>query len=204
MLEFKKYMEQELKFEDPFVIFATTAIKNTSIKNALDFLQTQNHLNINLLLYALWHGLSQHGRLLKQDIKALLVSIHPWHERVLLPLKHLGEYIRAIQELVFPEIQAAENIERQLIANTLFKLRFQKRNPAQQLSDACYNIASYCKLMDVTMTPENQHTIITLLQTSFPNLIAAEITHAYESCLHPVSSETQGNFSQLTLNDFYN
>jgi len=201
-MEFQKHMEQQLEFNHPFVTFSTSAIKNTLIKEPLTCLQHQYNLNINIILYTLWYGLSQHGRLLKQDIKALLQSIDFWHERVLIQLKRLAGYLPAIEELVLPELEAAENIERQLIANTLFKMNFQKRNPAQQLSDACHNVVSYCKIMNAHITSENQHAIIALLQASFPNLIAAEITHAYEHSLnHPASTESQGNFSQLTLSD---
>lgn len=194
-------MKHPLQFDHPFVHFAQDVTKNLLVKEALMRLQLQHALNINLILYGLWYGLNQRGRLLKQDIKALLQSIHPWHERVLLALKRLGDRLPALHELIHTEIQTAENIERQLIADTLFKLNFQKRNPAQQLSDACHNVANYYKIMNTHVDPQDQQAIIDLLQAAFPNLIAAEITDACESSLGPAASQPSGHYSQLPLGD---
>lgn len=194
-------MEHKLQFDHPFVIFAQEVTKNSLANDALARLQRQQVLNINLILYGLWHGLSQRGRIFKQDIKALLQAIRPWHELVLLSLKRIAGRLPRLDEWFAVEILAAENIERQLIADTLFKLNFHKKSPAQQLSDACHNIATYCKIVNAHVEPQDQNAIIILLQVSFPNLLATAITTACEAAFKPASHPLSNHFSQLALKE---
>lgn len=193
-------MKYQLQFDHPFLNFAQKITKNPLVKEVSVRLQCQPALNINLILYGLWYGLNQHGRLLKQDIKTLLQSIHLWHERVLLALKRSADRLPKLHKLMDVEISTAENIERQLIADTLFKLNFQKRNPVQQLNDACHNVANYY-VMNAQVDLQGQHAISVLLQAAFPNLIAPEITEACKSSLNLAISQLNGHFSQLTLGD---
>ena len=192
----------------PFDAYAVALYHDEVVKAALDHLQLQETLNINLLLYAIWHGQIQRGRLHKQDMKALLQNVRAWHERVLVELqrlKHLSQThaktnVAPIRDAIAKEISHAEKIERCLIADTLLKLNYHRRNPTQQLTDACYNITHYCNALHLRIDEEDKKAIAILLQASFPNLIAAEISDICENSLNNSNtSSTDNSFSQLSL-----
>ena len=177
------------------------------VQRALSRLQAQHAVNSNLILYAIWLGQHQRGRLIKQDHKILFSTIHAWHERVLIPLQRLKQSVlehvtlnqAAITKSIAIEIDKAEQIERCFIAEALSKLNDNKRNPAQRLGDACHNLMSYCRLLRIRIDDADQIAITHLLQSAFPNLIAAEIAEACEHALNPSATDTQ--FSQLSLDE---
>lgn len=196
--------------EHPFDTFAATLRQDEIVITALDRLQMQQALNVNLILYSIWYGRSQHGRLHKQDLKALLYNVHAWHERVVVALQRLKNTMAShkktnassIRDSINKEITLAERIERCLIADTLLKINALRRNPAQQLSDACHNITHYCMTMRVHIDEEDKKAITALLQAAFPNLIAAEISDICENSLNNSNtSSNHQNFSQLSLDE---
>jgi hypothetical protein len=196
--------------EHPFDTFAAALRQDEVVINALDRLQMQHALNVNLILYSIWYGRSQRGRLLKQDMKALLQNVHTWHERVLVALQRLQNTMASnkktntmmIRDSINKEIALVERIERCLIADTLLKLNYLRRNPAQQLSDACHNITNYCLTLRIHLDEDDKKAITALLQAAFPNLIAAEISDICENSLNNSNtSSNNSNFSQLTLDE---
>lgn len=194
--------------EHPFDTFAAALRQDEAVLSALDRLETQYPLNANLILYAIWYGRNQRGRLHKQDIKMLLQNANTWHERVVVALQRLKNTVvnrkkmSSITEAVNKEIALVERVERCLIADTLLKLNHVRRNPAQQLSDACHNITHYCLALRIGINEEGKKSITALLQAAFPNLIAAEISDICENSLTPsLNSATDSYFSQLTLDD---
>lgn len=193
-----------------FVEFAQELTYKPLVKRASEQLQSYPQLNINLILYALWHGASQRGRLSQQDIKTLLQAIHPWHERIFLALKRLAPNELSIQKKLAKElaqelaieINVAEQFEWHLIEGSLFKLNYQKRSNIQQLNDACYNVLNYCKTIHVPINREEQNAIIKLLQATFPNLIHSKIIKTSEIIFNAATIENNRNFSQLSLEEF--
>jgi hypothetical protein len=177
--------------DHPFDTFAIALYQDEVVKAALDHLQTHPTLNINLLLYSIWYGRNQRGRLHKQEMKILLQEIHAWHEQIILVLQglyhcitqHKKTNIALIREAIHKEMAIAERIERRLIADSLMQSSYLRRNPTQQLSDACYNITHYCLTSHVHLDEMAKKAITTLLQSAFPNLIAAEITDICENSL---------------------
>src|SRR3990167_5543646 len=106
--------------QHPFVSFVDDLIDNPLVKSALHHLQTRQGVNTNLILYTIWLGQYQRGRLVKQDHKTLLSTIHAWHERILTPLQRLQRSVSEHARLNHPtmikaidaEIDMAEQIER--------------------------------------------------------------------------------------------
>lgn len=194
--------------DHPFVKFVDQLTTQPAVKTALHRLRSPNGANINIILYAIWCGHNQRGRFLRQDLKKLLSAVHSWHECVSLALQRSANIIdqsnfKPIKKLKTPidvELKITNQIEQRLIAETLIKFNSYKRNPAQQLSDACHNITGYCNFLRFRIDEEDRKAIGILLQAAFPNLIAAEIAEACENSL--THSTTPPGYAQLKLNEF--
>lgn len=183
-----------------FVDFSHSLINKPLAKQALAQLQSHASININLVLYTLWYGVSQRGRLLQEDIKIIVQSIHPWHERILLALKRLAVLNHpVIQKELITEITIAEQFERQLIADSLFKLNFKKRNMTQRINDACYNIINYYKTIRSPIHSDEQNAVIMLLQAASPQVITTKVTKISENFFNHISSEKHKSFYQLSM-----
>lgn len=196
-----------INFSDhPFVKFVEQLTSRPLTQAALNQLELQNTLNVNLILYAIWHGQKQRGRLLRNDLKKLLSAVHSWHGSIRLALQRSINTVKnlnfkksqTLQEILLTELKLTNQIEQRLIAETLFKFNYQKRNPTQQLSDACYSITSYCNFLHLHINEEDRKAIGILLQAAFPNLISAEIKEACENSLNH-SSNTK--YAQLKLDE---
>src|SRR3990167_404906 len=184
-----------------FIEFAHLLSNKPLVKQAFTQLHSHPQINSNLLLYALWYGVNQRWRLFQPDIKTLIESIQPWHERILLALKRLPPHPPFIQGELATEINIAEQFEWQLISSSLLKFNFQNRSLKQQLHDTCYNIMNYCKAIRILINEKDHSAIILLLQAAFPNVLISKIIQACETIVHP-ETEKNRNFSQLSLNEF--
>ncbi len=191
-----------------FTQFANQITNDPILQQTLSYLQQQHALNGNIILFAIWWGQCQHGRLNKHDYKILLSTIHAWHERVIIALQRLLLTSTAVknkqlelQKPISEELTWAENIERQFIEETLLKFHSHQRNPNQQLNDACHNITHYCNLLQIPITSEDMKAIIQLLQASFPDLISNELAENCETIFKTNLATTHHPFSQLTLTE---
>ncbi len=152
----------------------------------------ENHPKINnaILLFALWYAVTEHGKLRKQDILTLRSAIQLWHERIVLPLKHIMALltdskqpkVMALKSQLQPEALMAGEIELHLLSETLLRMKQLHRNQSQQLVDACYNMVTYCKVVATTLSDEDQQAIVALLLAALPmrsiGEISAQLHHA--------------------------
>ena len=192
-----------------FSAFAKQLAALSRVEKAIADLSQHQAININLILYALWCGLNQHGRLSKQNFKTLIASTQPWHERIYNALQRLVKQLashqtataKRLQSLIDIEYQQAEQIERTFIADTLLKLNHRKRNSAQQLSDACYNIANYYHVLRMTINAAEQAAIENLLNSSFTGLTQQDISNSCSTALQQSTSTSDEAFTQLQLEE---
>jgi hypothetical protein len=195
--------------EDLFVKFSAEFCEDSSVSAAIETLWQQQHLNANVLLFMIWYGLKQYGRLSRHDIKTLVQATYPWHDQILKALiklrSHTANFFskeRAVNfAFIEEDVRFAKKIEQKMLSDVLVKMQISKRNPAQQLNDVCGNIANYCKALNQSLDSTTQQAITTLLKIAFPNLIASEIANSCEASLN-VSADLGGRFSQMSWVDF--
>lgn len=138
----------------PFPIFMRDLLNRQSILKLLTSLQAQNHLNSNVFLYSVWYALTEHGRLRRPEFKKLQTVLHPWHERIVIALQQLADSLnhsRAMQQWVAVEVEIANQFEQQMLAQAIISVKKSKRNSHQQLLDASHNLATYYKLMRISV-----------------------------------------------------
>jgi len=194
------------KQSSEFNAFAQAVWAEPLIKQALRCLHDMHRLNSSLLLYCAWFAKAKLGRLQKNRLLQLLESIAPWHQQILELLQQCyqkcqdGVHAKRldIMALLREEMDAASEIERFLLAETLLRLQPATRSASQQLADACYNIVAYCKYAEVQLASSELEAVLLMLQFVFPALAMPEIHSAMEHAMN-TAKWSQAGYTQPQL-----
>ncbi len=158
-------------------------------------LQNRYNLNVNMLLFCLWFAANNHGLLTKQELKHLLTSIHTWHERIVMPLRHLRNTLQKayagpdwtdpVRSEVLATELTAEQIEELLIVDAAPKKaqRNRSRTYAQRAAHACQNIVTYCQVLYIYLDDVDCTSLGEVLSTVFPELSAHDALNLCRSVL---------------------
>ena len=197
-------MRADYLSQHPFVDFVERLTLKTSVLTALKQLESQRVMNTNLILYTIWFAQNQYGRLLKQDFKKLLFAARPWHENVCLGLQRVRDIVNQfhsdeLSRVVETELKLSNQIEQHLIAEALLKFPSRRRNPLQQLGDACYSITNYYGILQLQANVEDRKSVDILLQEAFPHLMTDEIEQTCRNSLDEPAAKTP--FPQLRLEE---
>jgi hypothetical protein len=193
----------------PFALFATNLQSQSHTAPILKNLKQRHGININLLLFTLWFAMIQCGRLSKKEITQLAAATQHWHERILLPLQRFEAKLPAqantglnafIKQWLQTEIAIADQIEQRLLAETLDNIKPGTRSLQQQLTDACQNLAIYCKSMQIQLDVNNQEQIVNLLKSIFPAHSTTAVVKACDQILQSIMNALPG-YSQLSLHE---
>ncbi len=185
----------------PFAIFVRDLPRRTDIQQRLNIFQKERGLNLNVLLYCVWYAETEQGRLRKPDFKRLKTVLHPWHERICLELQHLSAALRNVstfQYWVDIEYNIANQLEQQMLAETLASNKKLVRNPNQQLTDACYNLVTYFKSMHMHFDDQAREILLTILPILFEDSDPLQIQQSLEQALNAARYDESG-FTQLQL-----
>lgn len=168
--------------DHPFWRFVTKIREYTPTQDALHYLQHHSEFHLHLFLFCCWYASSGQGKLVKTDILQLISISASWSERIILPLqqlknKHLPE---TIKRDIIADLQLAEQIELLMLTDVPIKFSRAARNSLQKLSDACKNIAVYCKSINIAIDAVLQLVVNQILLFCFPKLEPAEIQRAIE------------------------
>jgi uncharacterized protein (TIGR02444 family) len=163
---------------NPFWNFSLRIYQQPQTKADLLTLQNDHGLNINLLLFCIWYGAVDQGRLARQELKQIILSSQGWHEQVVLPLKRLKTKINHFMAPVWHEISAdiamheffAWQIEQLLIMDGFNLKKLPIRNNIQKLTDTLKNIALYCEVLNIFLDPFDCQKLCHLLGTVFSEI----------------------------------
>lgn len=185
----------------PFPTFVRDLPYRQSIYQLLAALQTQNHLNSNVLLYCIWFATSEQGRLRRPEFKKLETVLHPWHDRIVTALRQLTHALndsRTLRQWAAVEADIADQFEQQMLAQTFAIMKKSRRNMAQQLSDVCHNLATYYKVMRINADDHIYRTTLKILYLLFVDCTEAQIAQSFDQALNVARLEDSG-FTQLSL-----
>lgn len=154
-------------------------------QTAMNQLRPNSAIQLNLLLFCCWFAQAGQGRLAKQDIQDLIAATSAWHDRIVLPLQklqHQGKQEHLpedLQQAIAAEVKFAEHIEQWLLIDVPIKFTRSARLPAQKLTDACKNIAAYCKTAQIFVNTATCEHIFHLLAAIFP---AIDLLETQKTC----------------------
>lgn len=185
----------------PFVIFMRDLPRRNFIRETLHFFTADGAVNANLLLYCIWYGLTEQGRLKRPDFKRLQATLHPWHERICLELQYLASTLTndlVNRQWVEAEIKVADQLEQQMLAETLGATKKISRSLSQQLTDACMNVVSYFKGIHFHLDLQGRENLLAIFCVLFSDNSMAQIQESLDQALYAVRLDDSG-FTQLTL-----
>ncbi len=193
----------------PFWHFSLQIYEHDLARQALLSLQTKHGLNINLLLFACWHAATNQGQISKQEVKALLATIHHWHERIIVQLRGIRdrlkysngqEWTQTIRQEVLATELMAEHVEQLLLTDAYIKKPQRNRRSVQQkTTNACQNILSYSSTLFVNFDIEDCSLIAQLLKVVFNDLNPIEANNICKAILLNRPPLKKSNLQQLQL-----
>ena len=107
----------------PFWRFSLQFYRLPGVAEACITLQEESGVDVNLLLFLLWHG-AQERRLSNQEVERLEQSVAPWRERAVVPLRAIRRALKSPPGLV--EGGAAEAFRTRIKAVELEAERLQQ------------------------------------------------------------------------------
>jgi hypothetical protein len=185
--------------DHPFWHFTQKVLQNSAARSALSQLETQTGVQDNLFLYCCWLAYAGQCRLTRQEVRKLIEMITTWHARIMLPLtqwqilfakapKNLVQEIAATREL-------ANRLEQTMLTDVPLEYSRSVRAPIQKFSDACKNIATYCKAKQISLNLNTFEITYKLLMNIFSAVNPAD---AYQLCESILLAETQA-YTQAKL-----
>lgn len=168
--------------------FILKTYENEPARKTLVQIQQLAAVQINLLLFCCWFAQAGQGRLTRQDIQELIVATAPWHERIILSLQKLQQQTAAslfgdLDQEVQTELQFANHIEQLMLIDVPIRFTRNSRTPIQKLTDACKNIAMYCKTAQIFLSNTSCENVFHLLAAIFPKLDLLEVQKTSKAIL---------------------
>lgn len=178
--------------EHPFWQFSLRVYALPTVADGLLALQREWGLDINFLLYCCWFADTGYGRLTKTQLQQLLTTTHHWQVRVIAALRRLREQLKTwpqrqmiikIRQAILAEELLAEQIEQLMMVEVPFFEAPQNRTPQQRLTDACKNLAVYCRSCDILPRPDLIKHLYPLLGGVFTQIPLSQIQQTCQTVL---------------------
>lgn len=163
----------------PFWKFSVKFYREPSVEQCLLTLQNERGLNVNVILFCCWYALGDQGRLSKVDIKQILGSIHPWHDRVVVPLRRIRRLLKSkasnptwcdLATEVLEQELFAEQIEQLILLENIVFKTYSVKTSLQRVIDICKSMAAYCQAIQIMFDARDCELLTQILQTLFPKI----------------------------------
>lgn len=185
--------------DNPFWHFTQKVLQNSTVRSALSQLEIQTGIQENLLLYCCWLAYAGQCRLTKQEVRKLIETITTWHARIILPLTQwqmrFAKMTKSLQQELSATRELANRLEQTMLTDVPLEFSRSIRTPIQKFSDACKNIATYCKAKQISLNSNTFEITYQLLMNVFPAVNPAD---AYQLCESILLVETH-SYTQAKL-----
>ncbi len=194
--------------EHPFCDFVKEVQSNQYIKNALVSLIQRLQLNPNILLFCCWIGKTGRKQFNKKYMQEILANVLPWHNNVVLKLKKMRKDLATAQtpsyhtigKLILEQEITANKIEQLMLTEISIRPVYQ-RTDAQKFVDACKNITTYCKELQVGMDQQDTEAVKRLLSVIFSGIDSKQIDTFWGTSFTKTKKYKIPEYSQLELDE---
>ena len=168
--------------EDQLWGFTCELYQQPQVKSALSSLQRYAGLNVNILLFCGWAGVSGVQPLQASQLQHLMQDSSIWHDQVVLRLRRLCQAARkshrksALYDEVCEQLRLAERMEQGMF---MVHMPWFKRVPLgtceQQLQRVCHNMLAYVEIIKLSLTVRQRSDLLQVVQALFSHLPPAEV-----------------------------
>lgn len=171
----------------PFWDFAIDVYRRPGVSDACLQLQERHRLDVNLLLFACWIGVSGRGRLTPEEIGHCIDAVRPWHEAVVRPMRGVRRMLKGdlgaapveLAQALRREIQAreidAEHIEQLMLAAALPRQPQGNVLPATRLADASRNALLYLVKLGAELDAATKQSLAVILGQAVPDMASDHV-----------------------------
>lgn len=82
--------------EASFLSISRQLYKLAEVERETLFLQDRYGLNVNILLFCLWHGKAAHDALSPAFFEQVMAALEQWHETVVLPIRRVRRQLKIL------------------------------------------------------------------------------------------------------------
>lgn len=168
--------------EAAFWSFSCSLYQCPKVEPALLRLERRHHLNVNVLLFCAWAGVSGLQQLRAEQIGALINRIDLWHERVVLPLRRLQRAMKKrkvsaeLYAHVCEEALSAERMEQGLMLAQFARFKqIQTGGVQRRMHRVCHNIAVYFEAGGMPFGARQQGDVLVMMQALFDQVPADKV-----------------------------
>lgn len=168
--------------EHEFWTFSCELYQRPQVKSALLSLQRYAGVNVNILLFCAWAGVSGLQQVRMSQLRRLVQDSYAWHDQVVLSLRRLRQVVRKSEtkSVLYDEVCAhallAERMEQGmlLVHMPLFK-RVQLGTCKQQLQRVSQNMLAYVEVIGLSLTVRQRSDLLHIVQALFNHMPPAQV-----------------------------
>lgn len=169
----------------PFWEFSLHVYSKPSVKEACLALQNRCGMNVNILLFCNWLGITGRGQLSKSDLEKSIAAIDNWHRTFTVGLRNIRSKLTSPsygkiplqkfrQSLLSQEL-AAEHIEQLILAGTITKPGNESLAVLRKLQDTIATLKAYIAIASHKFNDQDQQMVNQLLIEIFSNIPKGEV-----------------------------
>lgn len=193
--------------EHPFISFVHRISTSLATQHALAQLENHHGLNSVLPLFCIWYADNHSKRLSQKQTKELIATATHWHERVLQLLTHATQQINQLKPALSQQLrenfqqtlQDAESYGQIMLVNSIQAPDHAARSLRQIVTDACSNLATLCKLLQIRLDAKDCEAISLILITAFPEFSYDKADHLCKKLLYKICADKETGDAQLKL-----
>lgn len=178
--------------DHPFWDYAIDIYARKGVGAACIALQEAHGVDVNLLLFCLWHAASGRGALSRASVEGLIAATQPWHRDVVRALRAVRRRIKDGIEGVDPafaeplrkeiaRIEIETEHAEQLLLGALAGPETGETAPREAVRDAAAGCRAYFAALGARLTDEERAALATILAAAFPPVDKTEILSLCEA-----------------------
>ena len=171
--------------DHPFWDYSLKIYMSDGVGAACLALQEAHQLDVNVVLFCIWHGASGRGALTDSEMAEATRAVSAWHDSVVRPLRAVRTRMKGglppapdgLAESLRRRIQKieidCEHTEQLMLAAAVERQAAARRGT--EAADAAANIGRYFRALGIAVSDEDRSQLGIVLRVAFPETPSGEI-----------------------------
>ena len=180
--------------ESEFWNFSLSVYGEAGVASACLYLQDERGLDVNLLLFCGWLGVTGRGALDGQTWQELAQWTRDWDDHVVVPLRRVRLSLKTEEQRLVETLRAkvgACEIDAEHLAQLRMEMAAGARAPhplstGEALGDVVTNLVRYLNAWGASLASEDMHSLRVILRAVFPAVTRAQLDAALAPLSHGI------------------